>query len=149
MKLKSFLAAALVLSMAVFLSGCLGGGSAASEEDVVHRLLNTYEQAFRTKNADKLAALYVYPIEIDGAHFESAAEAAAYYELSFVFLTEVHEFELINRRLIITGNEATAEVDARSKITMLGVTLEDEVPGTLMLRKIGNQWKISGHQTVE
>ena len=57
-----------------------------------------------------------------GAHFESAAEAAAYYELSFVFLTEVREFELINRRLIITGNEATAEVDARSKITMLGVT---------------------------
>lgn len=149
MKLKRFLTAVFVLGLAAVLTGCLGGGTGITDEDAVHSLLNQYEQAFRTKDAKKLADLYTYPIEIDGASFENAEEAAFYYTLSFEFLTEVHEFELFDRTLMITGSEATAEVTAKSKITLLGETLEDNVPGILMLRKVESQWRIAGHVGIE
>lgn len=144
MKFRSLAVVAVISLAAVLFTGCLGGGAALTSEQAVHKVLDDFERAISKKDAHKLASLLVYPLEMDGEYFESFEEAAAAYELGLAFFTEIHEFRLIDREITINGDEAVAEVTAKSKMTILGETLEDAIPGTLTFRRVGSTWKITG-----
>lgn len=145
MKLIRLTSVLTVILIALFLSGCTGGGgSPATNEQKIHNVLDQYESAMKTKDAQKLADLATYPIYMDGEYLETKEQAEAMYSFSFLLLEEVHEFKIIDRKITVTDNEAVAEFTIKSRITALGQTMDDEQAGALQFRKVGNAWKISG-----
>lgn len=145
MRLESRLVLVGLLLVAVLTAGCTGGGgSSATNEAQIHRVLDQYETAMKTKDASRLAGLATYPIYVDGVYLETREQAEAMYSFSFLLLEEVHEFKIIDRKITVTDNEAVAEFTVKSKMTALGMTMEDEQPGMFKLQKVGSSWKISG-----
>ena len=102
MKFKSKSALVGLLLVAVMFVGCTGGGSLATDEHKIHGVLNQYESAMKARDAERLAGLATYPLYMDGTYFATKEDAIAAFTLSFLFITEVHEFKVINRQITIT-----------------------------------------------
>ncbi len=141
---------AVLLLVVVFVSGCLEGFVSIedqTDEQKISSILNQYEQAMNTKNSEKLAELLNYPIYLgDGKYIIGRKEQAVnLYNLGFSFITELHEFKITDRAIIITsGDEAVVEMTVKSKIETLGQIVDKEVSGTLHFRQANRRWSISG-----
>lgn len=102
----------ILLLDAVLLVGCLGGSgtSSVTDEQTIHSLLNRYQTAMKGMDAEGIANLFSYPIELDGEILEDKEHAILIF--SFVFeLIHIHEYELKDREVIIdsSGTDATIE----------------------------------------
>ena len=130
----------------IFVTGCTGGGGGASatDEQKIHAVLNQYETAMKSMDGEKLAELATYPLAMDEVLIETKEEVVLYFTIAFLVIDEIHEFKLTHRVITLNGNEAVVESVAQSKITALGETVEAEEQHIMLLRKVGNSWKISG-----
>lgn len=143
MRVSTRMVLAVFLVVAVFISGCTGGGgSVTTDEQKIHNVLNQFESAMKSKNAEKLASLATYPAYLDGQLFEKKEQAVAYYNLGFAFITEIQEFKVVDREITITEDEAVVQAKLKSRVEALGEVFEDEQFFAMRLRKVGSTWKI-------
>lgn len=147
--MKRSLVVLLLLALAVTVTGCGsgGGGSVITDDQQINALLDQYESAMKSKDAERLAGMMAYPIELNGETYTSKEQVALMFTIAFGFMGDIHEFELCGRVWTInsSGTGAVVEAEAYSRITdIFGEIASDTSPATLQLRKVGNQWRIAG-----
>lgn len=146
MRLKSRLVLVGLLLVAALTVGCTGGGgSSATNEAQIHRVLDKYEKAMVNADAEGLAGLFTYPLVLDGEEISSKEQAVLMY--TFLFgLMEFKSMEVKDREIVVdsAGTTATASGNAHAEyVTFLGSD-KDVQPMLFTLIKVGGQWKISG-----
>lgn len=100
----------------------------------------------KAKDAERLARMIAYPIEVNGEPYTNREQAAVMLTLMFGLMGNIHECELKGRVWTISsaGNRAVVDGDVYFRITdIYGKTTSDTLPITLVLRKVGNRWMIS------
>lgn len=134
-----------LLLVAILLVGCSGGSGSSPATTEINSVLNQYQSGMKKMNAESIANLFVYPLELDGEVLETKEQAIFMY--SFLFgMIHIHEYEIRERVIIIdsTGTNATVEGIIFAKITSFWGTETNSQPFVMKFRKVGGKWKISG-----
>ena len=142
MRVSTRMVLAVFLVVAVFISGCTGGGgSVTTDEQKIHNVLNQFESAMKSKNAEKLASLATYPAYLDGQLFEKKEQAVAYYNWVLRSSPKFRSSKSL-REITITEDEAVVQAKLKSRVEALGEVFKDEQFFAMRLRKVGSTWKI-------
>jgi hypothetical protein len=139
---KKYYFVILFLVLAIFLSGCSGGGiiTPATDEAKIKSVVYEYFLATNDQNWDKAKSYCVYGSEeyYDLCFFEDTINT---YSQSTSNITITCDADIYNTS--ITGNYATVYLEVKYLITVNNnVVMNDNVLGYYYLEKISNNWKI-------
>ena len=140
MKRKYFLVV-LFLILAMFLSGCAGGGivTPATDEAKIKIVINEYYLALNDQNWSKAKGYCVYGSDIYYAVCQTEALVNnLYLYCNIITINAVIDIQSVS----INGNYATVSGYTNYLLTGCGYFEADDKISNFNLQKIGNNWKI-------
>jgi hypothetical protein len=143
---KKYFLVVLFLTLAIFLSGCGGIVTPATDEANVKSVLNEYFLAINDLNWGKAKGYCVYGSDqyYSTSGFEDAANLLEQYYGS----VNVTCFTNISN-VSVDGSDASAFVSINLVVTAGYDYASDSISGNYYLQKIGNNWKIYDGQGFE
>ncbi|TFB08814.1 hypothetical protein E3V08_02445 [Candidatus Atribacteria bacterium MT.SAG.1] len=137
---RKYFSIILVLTLAIFLSGC-GVVTPATDEAKIKSVINEYFLAINDQNWSKALSYCVYGSDryYDTRYLEDAINILQQYygTVTITCLITISD-------VIIYGSYAEAFGSGTIIITAGGYFESESGPGTYYLQKIGNNWKIYG-----
>lgn len=89
-----------LLLVAILLVGCSGGSGSSPATTEINSVLNQYQSGMKKMNAESIANLFVYPLELDGEVLETKEQAIFMYSFLFgmihiLLLTTLFDLKLV------------------------------------------------------
>jgi len=140
MKKKYFLVV-LFLILAIFLSGCAGGGiiTPATDEAKIKSVINEYYLALSNLNFNKAKSYCIYGSDI----YYAVCQAEALVNTGYLYCDIVTLNAVIDiQNVSIYGNYATVSGYTSILITYCGYFYSDDKYSNFNLQKVGNSWKL-------
>jgi len=138
---RKYVLLVLFLILAIFLSGCGGGGIVTpnTEEAKIKIVVNEYYLALSNLNFSKAKSYCIYGSDIYYAVSQTEALVNnAYLYCNIVTLNMVIDIQNVS----INGNYATVSGYTNYFLTYCGYYEADEVNSYFKLQKVGNSWKL-------
>ena len=140
MKRKLFLVV-LVLILAIFLSGCAGGGivTPATDEAKIKSVIYEYFLALNDQNWSKAKSYCVYGSD----QYYAVCQAEDLVNTAYLLCNQVTINFVVNIiDVSISGSYSQVYSHVSYLITYCGYYETDEVDSYLELQKVGNSWKL-------
>lgn len=140
MKRKYFLVV-LFLTLAIFLSGCSGGGivTPATDEPEIKSVIHEFFLAINDQNWSKAKGYCIYGSE----KYYYISQLEDMVNTGYQYCSTVTINMIINvKNVSINGNYGQAKCDLSIIISYCGYFESDDSSGTLYLQKVGNTWKL-------
>jgi len=131
----------LILVLAIFLTGCSGGGivTPATDEAKVKSVINEYYLAINDQNWGEAKSYCIY----NSDKYYKTCQIEDMVNTGYLYCNIVTINIIVDiKNVSINGNYAQASCDISILISYCGYFESDTVSGTLHLQKIGNSWKL-------
>ena len=149
------LTVAMVLTLALVMAGCMGGGLSKNQDAEIRLTLDAYIENFKKLDSKAMAQLYTYPATIHLAYYEAYRlstphQGEDFYENTFGFdeLRTRYNIEDVKMTIVSINSGDMATVKVVLSVTATDKGFPNEVHNLkteheFVMMKVGSTWKIA------